>query len=296
MSVESYLEEFVHIVEMGSVSGAARKLGLPRASVSRRLGRLEASYGVQLLHREPHQQELTQAGKELYQRARKIVAEIEETRKALSALDGVPRGLLRVSMPPASGIEMMLAQTYLARYPEVSLEFVATHEHSNLLSDNIDVALRAGPIQDDHLIGRKLVNVRYLIYGSPEFLAREGTPTIDTLIDYPCILGFDPAGRPIHEWPLWEGGSTPVRGPIRSNDMTSRIKGAKLGLGLTLASERWVRSWVATGELVPILEEVVGVIMPVTLVWPATEFMPPKVRAFIDLAAEVIGGITRQNP
>ena len=295
MAIESYLEEFVRIVETGSVSGAARELGVPRASLSRRLSKLEASYGVQLLHRETHRQTLTQAGSELYQRARKIVAQLAEARSAVSALDSVPRGLLRVGMPATAGIEIVLAKAYLETYPDVELEFIGAHTHDDLLSNNIDIALRAGRVDDERLIGRKLVSFRNLVYGSPELLERLGPPSLQTLSEWPCLLGFNPSGRPITEWPLWDGGTTPVRGAIRTNSMESRIEGARMGLGLTLASERSSRRWVDSGELVPVLVEFVGSVTPVTLVWPPTEFMDPKVRAFIDLATDVIGQLVRRR-
>ncbi len=290
MPLESQLAEFVEIVEAGSVAGAARVLDVPRASVSRRLAKLEERYGVQLLHRQPPLR-LTEAGSELYQRARKIVGELEEAHRAVSALDAVPRGLLRVGMPAASGIEMLLASAMLERHPEVSLEFIATPTHDDLLGNRLDIALRAGEIRDEGLMSRKLVTFNNYIYGAPSLLERLGTPTLETLPQFPCMLGFDSEGRPQSEWPLWSGGTVNVSGPIRANTFQSQFDGAKLGLGLTLCSERLARSAVRSGELMPLLQDEVGHRMSVRLVWPAMEFMPPKVRAFIDLAAEVIGEV-----
>jgi len=291
MSLESHLEEFVTVVEAGSVSAAARELGVPRASVSRRLAKLEAAYGVQLLHRETHRHTLTQAGRELYQRARRIVADMAAAQAAVSALDGVPRGLLRVGMPFGSGIEMLLARAYREAYPQVTLEFVGTGTHDDLLGHGIDVALRSGPIADEALMGRRLIRFNDQVVASPDLLERLGPPTLATLAEYPCILGFDNDGRPVAEWPLWAGGTTPVQSTIRTNDATARIDGARMGMGLTLASERLTRDHVAAGELVPILTEAVGREVTVSLVWPASEFMPPKVRAFVDLAVELIGAL-----
>lgn len=291
--MECQLEEFVQIVEIGSVSAAARALSRPRISMSRRLASLEASLGVELLHREPHQQTLTQAGTALYQRARKIVAQLQEARQAVWALDDVPRGLLRVGMPSALGVEMALAKAYQAAYPEVTLEFSACHAHGDLVSNRIDVALRAGPIEDERLIGRKLTSFRNTVYGAPEFLEKRGTPTLEDLSDYPCILGFDSHDRPDTRWPIWAGGCVDVQGAIRSNDMVNRIEGARMGLGLTMASERLAREWVEAGQLKPVLVDVVGSMTPIRLVWPATEFMDPKVRAFIDLATEVIDRVVQ---
>ena len=288
-SIESHLEEFVSIVEAGSVSAAARELSVPRASLGRRLAKLEESFGVQLLRRETHQQSLTEAGNELYWRARKIVAELVETRSAVQAVESVPRGLLRVGMPAGAGIEMRLAEAYLRTYPNVQLEFVAAHTHADLRDNRIDVALRAGPIDDLTLVGKKLLSFHNVVYASPTLLEQRGEPTLETVGDWPCVLGFDSSGRPVTRWPLWDGGTVAVRSAVRTNNAESRLDGARCGLGLTLASERLARPFVSREELIPVLTEDVGSVTSVSLVWPQTEFMPPKLRAFIDLAAEILG-------
>lgn len=294
MIAQSQLAEFVQIVEAGSVAGAARQLEVPRASVSRRLAKLEESFGVTLLHRQPPLR-LTEAGRELYQRARKIVADVEEAHRAVSAMDSVPRGVLRVGMPVGSGIEMTLAKAMRERHPEVELEFIETPTHDDLLGNRIDIALRVGKIDDEGLVGRKLVSFNKYIYGSPELIERLGAPTLKSLIDYPCLLGFDSTGRLESDWPLWSGGTTPVRGPIRTNSTTSQIEGARLGLGLAFCSERLVRAAVEEGELVALLQDEVGLTILARLVWPATDFMAPKVRAFIDLTTELIGKMVQAH-
>lgn len=295
MSIESHLEEFVCIVEEGSISGAARKLGIPRASLGRHLANLEASYQTRLLHRETQKQTLTAAGKELYLRARKIVADLAETRSAVSTLDGVPRGLLRVGLPAESLIDVTIARTYLAAYPEVKLEFIGIQKHEDLISRGIDVALRSGKIEDEGLIGRKILSFKTLVYASPDLLERLGTPTLETLPGYPCILGFDANARPIVRWPLWSGASVSVQGPLRTNRMSSRHEAAIHGMGLAMLSERIARKDVTQGKLVPVLTDIVGTTTPLTLVWPSAEFMEPKVRAFVDLMVDLIGKVAAKG-
>lgn len=293
MPIESHLEEFVAIVEQGSVAAAARALGVPRASLSRRLARLEASYGVTLVHRETHRHTLTQAGRALYQRARKIVGDLAEARQAVSRLDDVPRGVLRVGLPEAAGLEVPLASAFIARYPEVQLEFIGAQSHRDLLGSGLDVALQVGEVPDLNLIGRTLITFRRLVYAAPSLIARLGPPTLDRLATYPCLLGFESDGQPETHWPLWSGGRTPVQGPLRTTNLNSCIEGARRGLGLTLTSERAARPWVESGALVPVLEDEVGAQTTVRLVWPATDYLEPKVRAFVDLACEVIGAMVR---
>ena len=292
MSIESHLEEFVTVVESGSVSAAARALGVPRASVSRRLARLEEHYGTALIHRETHRHTLTEAGRELYQRARRIAAELEETHRAVSVLDGVPRGLLRVGLPPDSGLEVPIARVFRERYPEVELELIGSFTHDDMLAHGLDVALRPGEV-NEALVGRKLITFRRLVYASPTLLESEGTPTLETIQEFPCVLGFDAIGRPVERWPRWNGTHVRVSGSIRSNNTSARIEAARAGLGLVLASERIVRAAVRDGELVGVLHDEIGVDVPVRIVWPATDFLQPKVRAFIDTASGVVGEMVR---
>lgn len=207
------------------------------------------------------------------------------------AVDAVPRGLLRVGLPAGAGIEMRLAEAYLNAYPDVQLEFVAAHTHEDLRDKRIDVALRAGPVDDLTLVGKKLLSFRNLVYASPTLIEERGQPRLETLSTWPCVLGFDPSGRPVTRWPLWDGGTVNVRSVVRTNTVEGTLEGARRGLGLALASERLARRFVARGDLIPVLVEEVGAITSVSLVWQPTEFMPPKLRAFIDLAAEVMGEI-----
>jgi DNA-binding transcriptional LysR family regulator len=196
--------------------------------------------------------------------------------------------VLRVGLPPAAGIEMVLADAYLTAWPEVELEFVSGHGQLDLLGSGIDVALWVGPVPDERLIGRKLASFQSLVYAAPRLIERLGMPTLTTLADYPCVLGFDSVGRPERSWPLWAGGTTPVQGRMRSNSMPGRIDGARMGLGLTMASERFVRDQVAAGELVPVLTDVVGRMTTVRLVWQPSAFLDPKIRAFVDLSVQVV--------
>ena len=295
MSVESQLSEFVRIVEAGSISAAARACAQPRASLSRRLATLESFYGVQLLRRDTHRQVLTEAGNELYRRARTIVSELEATRHAVSSLDATPRGLLRVGMPPESGVESALAREYLAQCPEVTLEFVASYTHEDLVSSRLDIALRAGPFGDENLIGRRLKAFDNFVYGSPGLIEELGPMSLERLSEAPCNLGFDHDARPIRAWPLWAGGTVAVQGRLRSNSMTTRVRGARAGIGLSFLSERIARPFVATGELVPVLPTVVGSETVARLIWFPTAYMAPRMRVFIDVATEVIGSLVRER-
>lgn len=208
------------------------------ASVSRRLAALEARYGVRVLHRDTHRQALTEAGRELYVPARKIVGELDEAHRSVAVLDGVPRGLLRVGMPPYVPTEIALAERYLAAYPEVELEFVSALTHTDLVAAGLDVSLRLGHIDEEQLIGRRLLSLADRVYASPPCSTASAPPPSTPSTASPACSASDPHGRPVRTWPLLDGGSVPVLARFRSNQAETRLAAARRGIGLTLAGER----------------------------------------------------------
>ncbi len=287
------LHEFVRIVDEGSVSGAARALGVPRASLSRRLSALEGRLGVRLLHRTTRSQSLTRAGDELYDRARRIVAAAHEAEEAVRRVDEVPRGLLRVSLPPSFGsrgnVGRRLLMDFLDLHPEVQLEAIATSRHVDLVGEGFDVALRAGTLRDPTLFARRLWRNWAIAVASPAYLERRGAPQRpEELIEHSCLIGFEEGERPQRSWPLRDGGRVPVRGRLASNELTVRFEAALGGHGIALVPELLARGHLEAGRLVEVLPQHVGIYEGLSLVYADREFLEPKVRAFVDHAVEVM--------
>ena len=163
MSAAEGFEEFVAVVEAGSLTAAAEALGLPRATLSRRLARLEERLGVRLLHRTTRRLTLSLAGERLYETARQVVRMAKESEADVQRLDGVPRGLLRVSLP--AGLHRPMATwvaEYMRAYPEVQVELVGSPERVDLVGEGFDLALRATEPEDASLVARTLARVRLL--------------------------------------------------------------------------------------------------------------------------------------
>lgn len=281
----SGFEEFVSIVDHGSVTGAARALGLPRPTVSKRLGRLEERLGVRLLHRTTRRMNLTEQGQLLYDRARGVVHAAREAEAAVRRVDDVPRGLLRVVIPPRvpeSIFTQWLAE-FLHAYPEVSLDVVATDVHVDLVAEGFDVALRYGAIDDTSLVSRTLVVNAEIAVASPRYLADRGTPAApEDLADHNCIVGYTGANVPNPRWPLLDGGSTHVGGSLMTNHVGLRLEAAKRDLGIAIVVDRIAQDLVASGDLVWVLPDTVGRRDHARLVYRDREFLDPKIRAFID--------------
>lgn len=281
------LGEFVAVVEGGSITAAARGLGLPRASLSRRLSALEAELGVRLLHRSTRKLVLTPAGEELYQRARRIVAEASEAWQAVRRLDDVPRGLLRVSATDAALGDLFV--DFLAEFPEVRLEVRSTTRHVDLIAEGVDVAIRFGPVKDPKLIVRKVADGRQLVVAAPAYIQARGRPTRPAeLKDHDCIIGFAGELSPARTWPLLAGGAVPVGGRLACNELRLAVRAARRGLGLALLPLPMVSDDLDRGTLVRVLDDSVGQDAPVSIVYADREYIQPKVRAFVDRAVPVL--------
>lgn len=285
-------EEFVAIVEAGSLTAAAGQLGLPRPTLSRRLARLEEELGVRLLHRSARRLVLTDPGQALYGRARPLVVAAREAEQAVRRLDGVPRGLLRVSLP--MGLPNVAAGwfcDFLERYPEVRLETVSTAEHVDLVEEGFDAALRAGPIEETSLVARTLTVSPLVAVASPAYLAARGMPaSVEDLTDHDCLVGFRSGRAPDPSWPLRDGGAIDVSGTWASNDMSVRFEAARRGRGIALVAERLAAPSLAAAELVHVLPGVVGRDERISVVYPDRRFLNPKVRAFVDLLVAYFSG------
>lgn len=281
----SGFEEFVSIVDHGSVTGAAKALGLPRPTVSKRLGRLEERLGIRLLHRTTRRMKLTEQGELLYDRARGVVHAARDAEAAVRRLDDVPRGLLRVLIPPRvpeSIFTQWLAE-FLEAYPEVSLDVVGTDVHVDLVAEGFDVALRYGAIEDTSLVSRTLVVNSEIAVASPRYLRARGTPAAaEELAGHNCIVGYSGNNQPNPRWPLLDGGWTNVSGRLMTNHLGLRLEAAKRDLGIAMVVDRTAKDLLASGELVWVLPEIVGRLDHARLVYRDREFLDPKVRAFID--------------
>lgn len=278
-----WLQAFVHVVEGGSVSAAARELNLPRATVSRRLGQLEERLAVRLLHRTTRSQGLTEAGHELFHHARTVLQTVREAEDALRRADGQPRGLLRVSLPPGEGRFRSMINGFLTRYPEVQLEIDSNTRFVDLIAEGFDVVLRAGrgPIPEG-LIARRLRTMPIQAWASPGYAERRGLPErVEQLAEHDLLLAFAEGVRPVTHWPLLDGGRVRVRGRLATNALPAILGACADGLGIALLPADFVAQ--ASGPaLLTVLPDQLGAVGLMSVVYAERLFMPPAVRAFVD--------------
>ncbi|MEM9456851.1 MAG: LysR family transcriptional regulator [Myxococcota bacterium] len=278
------LESFVAIVEEGSIAAAARRLGVPRETLSRRLSKLENRLGVLLLHRSTRGLTATAEGKALYVHARRMVDATQEAIRAVRRVDDVPRGVLRVSLPPGSmdGFAGPMIEEFLAQCPEVELQVLATSRYVDLRAEGVDVALRGGDPQDDNLIARRLWRSEMLALAAPAYAERHGLPVrIEELEEHECLLGMM-GGQPTRRWPTQDGGTAMVNGRLATNDLALQMVMVRRGFGIGMNLRPLVADELSSGALVPVLPKVLGSTAGMNVVFADKDQMQPKVRAFVD--------------
>ena len=290
MGTADGFEEFVAIVDGGSVSAAAEALGLPRATLSRRLARLEERLGVRLLHRTTRRMTLTPGGEILHRKASRLVEAAREVEAEVRRLDGIPRGLLRVSTPTGTNTRFAgWIVEFLQHYPEVSVELIPSNVHVDLVADGFDLALRRGTIDDGSLIARTINIDATVAVASPAYLAVAGTPASpEALAEHSCIVGYRAGKLRELRWPLLDGGSVPVTGRLMTSDMQLRLEAVKRDLGIAMISEYLANAEIQQGTLIHVLPDLVGRRDRVSLVYADREFLDPKIRAFVDFLVDRI--------
>ncbi len=284
----SELLAFARTVEAKSVSRAAAELRVPRATISRRLARLERRLHTRLLRRTTRSLALTDAGAALYQHARIVLDAVVHAEASVRRSDDVVRGDLRVSSLPAltRGFRRMFSE-FARAHPGVRLQVDFSTHHVDLLRGGYDVAIRSSTDLPPGLVARTLARQKLVAVAAPAYLRAHGTPrTRADLRDHRCLMGFAHGSLPATHWPLPGGGKVHVDGMMFSNDLRLICEAALDGHGIALLPTLVCSDLVARGELVPVLPKLVGSEGKIAIVYPERDYMPPALRAFVDLICD----------
>lgn len=275
---------FTKTVDSKSLSRAAAELGVPRATIGRRLARLEERLGARLLRRTTRSLALTDAGEALYRHARLVLDAVEYAERSVRRSDGAVRGALRVSVPPVqdASFSAMLTE-FASTHPEVRVQLHVSTAHVDLKRDGYDVAIRASSALEPGLVARTLRRDPIVAVASPAYLEAHGTPkTVRDLKHHRCVMGFARGELPETHWPLARGGRIAVTGTFFSNDLQKLHAAALAGLGIAVLPGVVMYESVARGELVHVLAGIIEAEARISVVYLEREFVPPQVRAFID--------------
>jgi DNA-binding transcriptional LysR family regulator len=288
------LRAFNRIADLGSISGAARVLRMPKSSVSRSLARLEDVIGAVLIERSTRHLRLTDAGLLMQRHARRILDDVGEAENAIGRLVGSPRGELRISAPFtfAAGPLAPMLPVFMARYPEVRVILTVDNRTIDLLTEEIDVVIRIGPLPDSELIARRLTSIELWPCASPGYLAQRGRPTKpEDLADHVVLAHaskekkwrFVDANGASKEILLEAVAVIPEPAVLRP--MLSA------GAGIGWLPDFHARDAIEHGTLIRVLPEWSSPSVDVHALYPSHRSLSAKVRVFIDalvneLAAE----------
>ena len=284
---------FSRVVAAGSLSSAARELGLSPAMVSRRLAALEARLGVRLVNRTTRSLRLTDEGASYFETCSRLLTEIDEADAAVSAGRVEPRGPLKVALPAAFGNRHIapLIPRFAARYPKVQLALSLSDRTVNLVEEGFDVAIRIAELEDSSLAARKLAPNRRVVCASPDYLRRHGTPrTPEDLAAHNCLTSTDFVMSWDYKGPDGTSASVRVSGRYACDNWEVLRQWALAGLGVALKSTWDVRQHLEDGSLVPLCPGYTfGTDVAIYAVYPHRRFLPAKTRAFIEFLADSFG-------
>ncbi|WP_447749897.1 LysR family transcriptional regulator [Sphingopyxis fribergensis] len=275
------------VVDAGSLSAGSRQLGAPLPSVSRKVADLERHLGTNLLVRTSRNIQLTDAGRDYVEAARRIIADLDEAERRASGEYQAPRGELAITMPVEFGARHVvpLALAFIEEYPEVTLKLVTSDRVVQMVEEHVDVAIRLGHLADSGLYAVKAGEFRLITCASPRYIERCGAPQHPSELAGHDGISFGP--RPIF-WTFAVDGEDRIIAPrtrVAVNTAASNAAAAVAGAGIARLFDYQLTDEIASGALVPILTDYADDPRPVHIVYPRQGLLPLKVRSFIDWVA-----------
>ncbi|MGT3338997.1 LysR family transcriptional regulator [Yersinia enterocolitica] len=287
------MQTFIRIVEAGSLSAAAARLGTSQPTISCRLQTLERLLGLKLLQRTTHIMKLTDDGERCYSHAKQLVESWNTMEDDLRGATDEPRGLLRVLVPHAFGQDQLIKplKDFLHQYPKISIEWMLNDRRPDFIAEGIDCAIQVGSVTDPSVVAILLAEVPRIVVAAPELLDNKPLPThpeqlqdfhwlaLNTFYRNEVVLSHKTNGE-IHRFSIQ---------PQLSTDSLYALRNAALtGLGAGIASTWVVNDDIKQGRLVHLTPDWLGLPLPIYLVYPHASYYPARLRAFLDIMRQAM--------
>lgn len=291
------MQVFARVAAVGSLSGAARALGMSQTMATKHVGALEQKLGVKLLHRTTRKVTLTEAGRRYLESVERILAELAEAEAAAAAERIEVTGILRVNAPVSFGVRELapLMAEFSRMHPALTVDMGLNDRTVNLVEEGWDVAVRIGRIHDQTLIARKLAPCHLLVAGSPAYLAERGTPrTVAELTSHNCLGYTLSSVLGPHHWSFSPDGSVtvPIKGNFQASNGDALVAAALAGQGLIYEPTFLLGDDIRADRLVALPLDHPPMELPgVFAVYAGNRRPPAKVRAFIDFLVQRLGPV-----
>lgn len=289
---------FAETVRQGSFAAAARELGLSPSAVAKSVARLEADLGLRLLHRTTREVSLTSDGHGVYERCRGIVEAIDALRAQAEGVRGEPSGTLRINAPVTWGKKVLvpLLAQLAARHPKLALDVALTDRYVDLVGEGFDAVVRVGMLRDSSLVARTFGRQELIVVGSPRYLAANGRPASPAaLAAHRCLVFRMPtSGRP-RPWEFRVDGRPLSLAPatrVTMNDGEALVLAAVEHLGLLQVPAYMAEDEIRTGKLVEVMKSCRPPAMPLSLVYPSSRQMTPRLAVLV----AALTGVKRTRP
>lgn len=284
---------FTRVVELESFTKAAMSLNLPKTTVSAQVLALEKRLRVKLLHRTTRRISVTTDGAAYYERAIRLLNELEETEAALHQATSNPKGRLRVDVPTPLGRLVIIPalQDFLKRYPEIQLEIGCDDRPIDLLEEGVDCVIRVGHPLDSTLVARRVGTMQFMLVASPEYLQTYGRPTHhDDLQRHQAVHFFSSKTGKVRNFMLEHAGEeqeVPTTRKLAINNGDAIVAAALAGIGICQLPSFMVQGYLNDGKLERVLSDYPPGSLPLNALYPQNRHLSSKVRTFIEWVAEL---------
>lgn len=286
---------FIRVVEAGSISGAADRLGVAKSAVSRRLKELEEHLGVELFHRTTRRMNLTETGRAFYHQSVRILDDVLEAEIATSQAHGTLKGSLKIALPSTFGLMHMgpAINEFSKVHPQIEFDLDFNDREVDLIQEGFDLAIRIANLPDSSLIARRLAPIQTIICASPSYLEKMGVPQApDELVEHQCLVYS--LLRDFEYWLLTDSDGREIRTKVRPTLKASTgefLKDAAVeGQGIILVPTFIAYKEIERGTLVPVLQDYTTPQIDAYAIYPQTRHLSQRVRTFVDFLVKRFEG------
>ncbi len=291
------MQAFVRVVELGTFTKAAEGLNMPKATLTRAVQELEAHLRTQLLNRTTRRVSVTPDGAAYYERAKRLLVDLDEVEASLATAGRAPKGRIRVDVPGSLGRMILIPALpeFFLRYPEIQIELGVSDRPSDLLGEQVDCVLRGGEISDPSLIARRIGEFDFRLCATPEYLRRHGTPQHPSELEsapHRVVSYFSARTGQIFPFELKRGGEAlrvTGRSALAVNDGSAYMEAGLAHLGVMRGIDFMVDPLIAKGQLVALFTDWELERLPIHVAFPPNRHLSTRLRVFVDWAVELLG-------